>query len=62
MAQTAAPPLLPVFRSCLQGELLALVLGAPAAEWTAEDGGDLHGVVPAAVPRLGQARAVTSQL
>lgn len=37
MAQTAAPPLLPVFRSRLQGELLALVLGDPTAEWTAED-------------------------
>jgi hypothetical protein len=37
MAQTAAPPLLPVFRSRLQGELLALVLGDPAAEWTAEE-------------------------
>lgn len=37
MAQTAAPPLLPVFRSRLQGETLALVLGDPAAEWTAED-------------------------
>ena len=37
MAQTAAPPLLPVFRSRLQGELLALVLGAPTAEWTAEE-------------------------
>lgn len=37
MAQTAAPPLLPVFRSRLQGELLALVLGDPGAEWTAEE-------------------------
>jgi predicted nucleotidyltransferase len=37
MAQTAAPPLLPVFRSRLQGEILALVLGDPDAEWTAED-------------------------
>lgn len=37
MAQTAAPPLLPVFRSRLQGELLALVLGDPAGEWTAEE-------------------------
>jgi hypothetical protein len=37
MAQTAAPPLLPVFRSRLQGEILALVLGDPAVEWTAED-------------------------
>lgn len=37
MAHTAAPPLLPVFRSRLQGEILALVLGDPDAEWTAED-------------------------
>lgn len=37
MADTAAPPLLPVFRSQLQGEVLALVLGEPAAEWTVED-------------------------
>jgi hypothetical protein len=37
MAQTAAPPLLPVFRSRLQGELLALLLGDPSVEWTAED-------------------------
>jgi hypothetical protein len=37
MAQTAAPPLLPVFRSRLQGELLALVLGDPGAEWTTEE-------------------------
>lgn len=37
MAQTAAPPLFPVFRSRLQGELLALVLGDPASEWTAEE-------------------------
>ena len=37
MAQTAAPSLLPVFRSRLQGELLALVLGTPLSEWTAEE-------------------------
>ena len=37
MAQTAAPPLLPVFRSRLQGDILALVLGDPSTEWTAED-------------------------
>jgi predicted nucleotidyltransferase len=37
MAQTAAPPLLPVFRSRLQGEILALVLGDPGTEWTAEE-------------------------
>lgn len=37
VARTAAPPLLPVFRSRLQGEVLALILGDPAVEWTAED-------------------------
>ncbi len=37
MAHTAAPALLPVFRSRLQGEVLALLLGDPAVEWTAED-------------------------
>lgn len=37
MAQTAAPPLLPVFRSRLQGEILALVLGDPDIEWTADE-------------------------
>jgi predicted nucleotidyltransferase len=37
MAQTAAPPLLPVFRSRLQGEILALVLADPGSEWTAEE-------------------------
>lgn len=37
MAQTAAAPLLPVFRSRLQGEILALVLGDPDVEWTAAE-------------------------
>lgn len=37
MAQTAAPALLPVFRSRLQGEVLALMLADPAVEWTAEE-------------------------
>ena len=32
--RTTAPALLPVFRSRLQGELLALVLGDTNAEWT----------------------------
>ena len=32
--RTAAPALLPVFRSRLQGELLALVLADPGVEWT----------------------------
>jgi hypothetical protein len=37
MSNTAAPALLPVFRSRLQGEVLALVFADPAVEWTAED-------------------------
>lgn len=37
MAHTAAPALLPVFRSRLQGEVLALLFGDPGVEWTAED-------------------------
>ena len=37
MSDTAAPALLPVFRSRLQGEVLALIFADPAAEWTAED-------------------------
>jgi len=34
--RTAAPALLPVFRSRLQGELLALMLSDPAVEWTVD--------------------------
>lgn len=37
VSDTAAPALLPVFRSRLQGEVLALIYADPAAEWTAED-------------------------
>jgi DNA-binding transcriptional ArsR family regulator len=37
VSDTAAPALLPVFRSQLQGEVLALIFADPAAEWTAED-------------------------
>jgi MarR family protein len=37
VSDTAAPALLPVFRSRLQGEVLALILADPGAEWTAED-------------------------
>jgi len=37
VAHTAAPALLPVFRSQLQGEVLALLFGDPTVEWTAED-------------------------
>lgn len=35
--RTEAPALLPVFRSQLQGELLALVLADPNTEWTVDD-------------------------
>lgn len=35
--RTAAPPLLPVFRSRLQGDLLALMLGDPEREWTIDE-------------------------
>ena len=35
--RTAAPALLPVFRSRLQGVLLALILGQPDREWTLEE-------------------------
>lgn len=37
MSDTAAPALLPVFRSRLQGEVLALIFADPAMEWTAEN-------------------------
>ena len=35
--RVAAPPLLPIFRSRLQGELLALVLVDPARSWTIDE-------------------------
>jgi predicted nucleotidyltransferase len=35
--RAAAPPLLPVFRSRLQGQLLALVLAHPDRKWTIEE-------------------------
>jgi DNA-binding transcriptional ArsR family regulator len=37
VSHVAAPALLPVFRSRLQGEVLALIFADPAVEWTAED-------------------------
>jgi predicted nucleotidyltransferase len=35
--RATAPPILPIFRSQLQGELLALLLADPAREWTIEE-------------------------
>jgi hypothetical protein len=37
VVRTAAPALLPVFRSRLQGEVLALVLADPGVEWTLDE-------------------------
>lgn len=41
--RVAAPPLLPIFRSRLQGELLALVLVDPSRSWTVEELADRTG-------------------
>ena len=41
--RVAAPPLLPIFRSRLQGELLALVLVDPSRSWTIEELSDRTG-------------------
>lgn len=54
-----APPLLPIFRSQLQGELLALVLADPARQWTidelAERTGEPYQTVATEVRRLQEA-------
>jgi predicted nucleotidyltransferase len=41
--RAAAPPLLPIFRSRLQGQLLALVLADPARRWTVDELADRTG-------------------
>ena len=41
--RVAAPPLLPIFRSRLQGELLALVLVDPTRSWTIDELSDRTG-------------------
>ncbi len=54
--RASAPPLLPIFRSRLQGELLALVLADPARQWTldelAERTGEPYQTVATEVRRL----------
>ena len=54
--RVAAPPLLPIFRSRLQGEILALVLVDPSRSWTIEELADRTGhpyqTVAAEVRRL----------
>ena len=57
--RATAPPLLPIFRSQLQGELLALVLADPARQWTidelAERTGEPYQTVATEVRRLQEA-------
>lgn len=60
--RVAAPPLLPIFRSRLQGELLALVLVDPSRSWTIEELADRTGhpyqTVATEVRRLQDAQLV----
>jgi predicted nucleotidyltransferase len=64
MVRTVAPALLPVFRSRLQGELLALILSDPRLEWTvdqlAERTGQPYQTVANEVRRLQAADIVTA--
>lgn len=63
--RTAAPALLPVFRSRLQGEVLALVLADPAVEWTVDDlatrTGEPYQTVGSEVRRLQDAELVVAR-
>lgn len=61
---TPAPPLLPIFRSRLQGELLALTLADPDRQWTndelAERTGEPYPTVATEVRRLEEADLLTA--
>lgn len=63
--RTAAPALLPVFRSQLQGELLALLLADASEEWTVDDLAERTGhpyqTVASEVRRLQSADLVTTR-
>lgn len=63
--RTAAPALLPVFRSRLQGVLLATLLGQPDREWTLEElaqvGGQPYQTVSGEVRRLQAGGLVTTR-
>lgn len=63
--RTAAPALLPVFRSRLQGEVLALVLADPGVEWTVDDlatrTGQPYQTVGSEVRRLQDAELVVAR-
>lgn len=60
----AAPPLLPIFRSRLQGELLALILADASRQWTidelAERTGQPYQTVTAEVRRLEHAGLIAA--
>lgn len=60
----AAPPLLPIFRSCLQGKVLALTLADPDRQWTndelAERTGEPYPTVASEVRRLEQGGLLTA--
>lgn len=62
--RATAPPILPVFRSQLQGELLALVLADPARRWTidelAERTGEPYQTVATEVRRLQEAELLVA--
>jgi hypothetical protein len=59
-----APPLLPIFRSRLQGELLALILADPSRRWTIDElterTGQPYQTVTAEVRRLQQAGLISA--
>jgi predicted nucleotidyltransferase len=62
--RAAAPPLLPIFRSQLQGELLALVLADPARQWTIDElterTGEPYQTVATEVRRLQEAELLNA--
>ncbi len=59
-----APPVLPIFRSQLQGELLALVLAEPSRQWTidelSERTGEPYQTVATEVRRLQEAELLVA--
>ncbi len=65
VVRTAAPSVLPVFRSRLQGEVLALVLADPGVEWTVDDlaerTGQPYQTVGSEVRRLQDAELVVAR-
>lgn len=62
--RAAAPALLPIFRSRVQGELLALILADPRREWTLKELAELTGApyptISTEIRRLDDAAIVTT--